>query len=186
MTAQASGPAPRIVLRKPSPRDGAALHQLIAQCPPLDLNSLYAYLLLGEHHADTCVVAEADGKLVGAVTAYFPPAQTDTLFIWQVAVAPAMQGCRLASRMLDHLIARCAAQQHLGCVEATISPSNAASRKLFAGLAARHGVVIHSRLHYSAADFGSGHEEEWLYRLGPWPHQPASRPVPSTIHPGEA
>lgn len=169
MTAQASGPAPRIVLRKPSSRDGAALHQLIVQCPPLDLNSLYAYLLLGEHHADTCVVAELDGKLVGAVTAYFPPAQTGTLFVWQVAVAPAMQGCRLASRMLDHLIARCATQRPLRHVDATISPSNAASRTLFASIAKRHGVDMTSQPHYSAADFGAGHEEEWLYRLGPWP-----------------
>ena len=171
MTAQVLSSAPtQPILRKPTRSDGANLHELIARCPPLDLNSGYAYLLLCEHHADTCVVAELDGRLVGAVTAYCPPARPDTLFVWQVAVAPAMQGKRLASRMLDRLIERCAAERSLRFVEATISPSNIASRKLFTGFATRHGLNIAGSLLFSAADFGSGdHEEEWLYQIGPWP-----------------
>ncbi|GGC11381.1 L-2,4-diaminobutyric acid acetyltransferase [Oxalicibacterium flavum] len=176
MTARVLTPvSPRqIVLRMPARRDGAALHDLIAHCPPLDLNSRYAYLLLCDHHADTCVVAEVDGRIVGAITAYFPPTRPDTLFVWQVAVDPSMQGQRLASQMLDSLIERCIANrpggQPLRAVEATISPSNIASRKLFTSFAVRHGVEIVAGLHFSAADFGNGeHEEEWLYRLGPWP-----------------
>lgn len=171
MTARVLSPAPtHAVLRKPARNDGAALHDLIARCPPLDLNSRYAYLLLCEHHADTCVVAELHGKLVGAVTAYFVPTQADTLFVWQVAVAPEMQGQRLASRMLDRLIERCATEHPLRLVHATISPSNMASRKLFTSLAVRHGLEIAGSLLFSAADFGDGeHEEEWLYQIGPWP-----------------
>lgn len=175
MTARVLTPAPtrQIVLRKPARRDGAALHDLIAHCPPLDLNSCYAYLLLCDHHAETCVVAEVDGRLVGAVTAYFPPAKPDTLFVWQVAIDPGMQGQGLASRMLDNLVERCfsdEAGRPLRMVEATISPSNIASRKLFTSLASRHGIEIAAGLHYAATDFGQGvHEEEWLYRLGPWP-----------------
>lgn len=173
MTARVLSPAPTYAdLRKPARSDGAALHDLIARCPPLDLNSRYAYLLLCEHHADTCVVAELDGKLVGAVTAYFVPAQPDVLFVWQVAVAPGMQGQRLASRMLDRLIERCATERPLRTVQATISPSNIASRKLFTSLATRHGLEITGSLLFSAADFGDGeHEEEWLYQIGPWPRR---------------
>jgi L-2,4-diaminobutyric acid acetyltransferase len=171
MTARVLSPAPtHVTLRKPDRSDGADLHALIASCPPLDLNSRYAYLLLCEHHADTCVVAELNGRLVGAVTAYFLPACPDMLFVWQVAVAPGMQGQRLASRMLDRLIERCAVEQPLRIVQATISPSNIASRKLFTSLAARHGMDIAGSLLFSAADFGDGkHEEEWLYQIGPWP-----------------
>ena len=172
MTARVLTPvSPRqIVLRMPARRDGAALHDLIARCPPLDLNSRYAYLLQCEHHADTCVVAEVDGQLVGAITAYFPPTRPDTLFVWQVAVDPCMQGQRLASQMLDSLLERCRARSPLSTVEATISPSNIASRKLFTSCAARHDVEIAAGLYFAAADFGNGeHEEEWLYRLGPWP-----------------
>lgn len=172
MTAQVlSSASAQLILRKPTRSDGADLHDLIARCPPLDLNSGYAYLLLCEHHADTCVVAELGGRLVGAVTAYYPPTRRDTLFVWQVAVAPEMQGKRLASRMLDRLIERCAVEHDLRIVEATISPSNIASRKLFTSLATRHGLDITGSLLFSADDFGRGdHEEEWLYQIGPWTH----------------
>lgn len=167
--------AEHIVLRMPnnSPdrRDGAYLHDLIARCPPLDLNSRYAYLLVCEHHADTCVVAEFNGELVGAITAYIPPSQPDTLFIWQVAVAPTMQGQRLGSRMLDSLTERCAHTHAYTHIETTISPSNSGSQKLFASYARRHHVEIKGRPYFATADFGDGrHEEEWLYQIGPRLH----------------
>lgn len=46
MNTQVASAADYIVLRPPERKDGAALHDLIASCPPLDLNSRYAYLLL--------------------------------------------------------------------------------------------------------------------------------------------
>ena len=170
--APAAVAADHIVLRMPSNspdrRDGADLHDLIARCPPLDLNSRYAYLLLCEHHANTCVVAEFNGELAGAITAYIQPSQPDTLFIWQVAVAPNMQGQRLASRMLDSLTERCAHTHGFKQIETTISPSNISSQKLFASYARRHHVDIKGRPYLTAADFGGGrHEEEWLYQIGP-------------------
>ena len=59
------------LLREPRRKDGAAIHQLIAECPPLDLNSLYAYLLLCEHNRGTCVLAEsAGGRIDGFISAY--------------------------------------------------------------------------------------------------------------------
>lgn len=159
----------RLTLRQPQQCDGAALHRLVAACPPLDLNSRYAYLLLCRHHAQTSVVAEADGMLVGAVTSYIPPAQPDTLFVWQVAVAPQQRGQGLGRRMLRHLLQRCVAQRQLRWLETTISPSNKASHRLFTSFALKHdaGCVITTL--FSAHDFGeSGHEEERLYKIGPW------------------
>lgn len=157
-------------LRRPARDDGAALHQLIAGCPPLDLNSPYAYLLLCEHHADTCVVAEQSGKIVGAVTGYMLPARPDILFVWQVAVAQPMQGQGLGQRMLDHLFQRCLSSQAMTGVETTISPSNLHSQKLFAGIARQHRVSCEATPFLTADDFGgSSHEEERLYQLGPWP-----------------
>ena len=74
-------------MRPPSRKDGAALHRLISECPPLDLNSLYAYLLLAEHFSDTCVLAEsAGGRIDGFISAYVLPDRPDVLFVWQVAV----------------------------------------------------------------------------------------------------
>ncbi len=165
------GESDPLILRHPQTSDGAALHTLIASCPPLDLNSLYAYLLQCHHHSPTCLVAESLGELAGAITAYVPPAQPDVLFIWQVAVASRWQGQGLAKRMLEHLFQQVAEGKSalaIQYLEATISPDNLASQKLFLGFARRHGVECTSSPLFSASHFGgSSHEEEWLYRVGP-------------------
>lgn len=159
----------RLLLRQPERRDGAKLHDLVAACPPLDLNSRYAYLLLCEHFAQTSVIAESDGAVVGAITAYVPPAQPDTLFVWQVAVAPQLRGRQLGTRMLEHLRQHSIAPRRLRWLETTISPSNQASRQLFIRFAARHGAGCTTATLFHAGDFGeSGHEEECLYKIGPW------------------
>jgi L-2,4-diaminobutyric acid acetyltransferase len=159
----------RVILRQPQRHDGAALHDLVAACPPLDLNSCYAYLLQCEHHAATSVVAEADGKVVGAITAYIPPNQPDTLFVWQVAVAPQQRGQGLGALMLRHLLENCIVQRGLHWMETTISPSNTASHKLFTSFALRLGAGCSIATLFAADDFGaSGHEEERLYKIGPW------------------
>src|SRR5690625_1261392 len=72
-----------LLLRSPVKEDGRFIHQLIRQCPPLDLNSIYTYLLLCEHFSQTCVVAEIDGRICGFVSAYRHPERTDVLFVWQ-------------------------------------------------------------------------------------------------------
>jgi L-2,4-diaminobutyric acid acetyltransferase len=159
----------RLTLRQPTRRDGAALHELVASCPPLDLNSRYAYLLLCHHHARTSVVTEFEGAIVGAITAYIPPAQPDTLFVWQVAVAPQMRGLGLGAHMLDHLGHQWLTQRQMRWLETTISPSNNASQNLFTGFARRHRAGCTTATLFSAGDFGeSGHEEECLYKIGPW------------------
>lgn len=158
-----------ILLRPPGRRDGALLHDLVAACPPLDLNSRYAYLLLCEHHAQTSVVAEAGSELVGAITAYVPPQQPDTLFVWQVAVASRMRGQKLGTRMLQHLLQHCVQAQGLRWIETTISPSNLASHHLFTQFAVRHDAGCTTTTLFAASDFGeSGHEAECLYKIGPW------------------
>ncbi len=158
-----------IVLRPPERRDGAMLHDLVAACPPLDLNSRYAYLLLCEHHAQTSVVAETEGELAGAITAYVPPQQPDTLFVWQVAVAPRMRGQKLGTRMLEYLLQHCVRAQGLRWLETTISPDNPASQRLFTRFAVRHDAGCTTTTLFAASDFGeSGHQPECLYRIGPW------------------
>lgn len=156
-------------LRQPQQNDGAALYGLIAACPPLDLNSIYAYLLQCLHHSQTSVVAEVDGKIVGAITAYIPPQQPDTLFVWQVAVASEQRGHGLGRRMLQHLLTECIGQRGLRWMETTISPSNIASNKLFTNFALQHDAGCSVTPLFAADDFGeSGHEEECLYKIGPW------------------
>ena len=158
-----------MVLRKPQPADGPAIYSLVCQCPPLDTNSRYAYLLLADHWADTCVVAEDDsGVLAGFISAYTLPQRLDTLFVWQVGVAAQCRGQGLANRMLDAILQRpvCAFVRHL---EATVTPDNTASARLFEGFARRRAAPVHTGTGYPASCFGdSGHDEELLWRIGPF------------------
>lgn len=156
-----------VILRLPVKHDGPAIHQLIKQCPPLDLNSVYTYLLLCEHFSQTCVVAEVDGKLGGFVSAYVHPDRSDVLFVWQVAVHERARGVGLGQRMLNALLSRPSVNA-VRYVETTVGPDNVPSRRMFGALASDHGAQIHESALFGSELFGSaGHEEERLLRIGP-------------------
>ncbi len=156
------------VLRPPVLEDGKAVHELIKRCPPLDVNSSYNYFLLCSHFRDTCVVAEANARIVGFLSAYLIPARPDTLFVWQVAVDEAARGSGLAGRMLEEVTKRpsCAGVHAL---ETTISPSNLSSRRVFERFAEQHRAQSSEETFLKASHFGAeAHEEERLIRVGPW------------------
>lgn len=164
-----AAPSTHALLRPLRDGDGAALHALVAASPPLDLNSVYAYLLLAHHHGATCVVADGGDALLGAITAYQPPQQPDTLFVWQVAVAAGVRGEGLAARMLDYLRLQVMAPRALRWLDTTITPGNAASHRLFTSFGLRHDVGCSMTTLFGAAQFGEhGHDDERLYHLGPW------------------
>lgn len=157
-----------IAIGMPTVRHGAEIHRLVSECPPLDVNSTYAYLLLCEHFAPTCVRAEAAGRTVGFVSAYRPPGRSDVIFVWQVAVEAALRGRRLARRMLRALLQRPALH---GCryLETTVSPSNVASRRVFEALARELGAPLAVAALFDARHFGGeAHEPETLLRIGPF------------------
>jgi L-2,4-diaminobutyric acid acetyltransferase len=157
-----------IELRLPKLEDGKAVHELIQRCPPLDVNSSYNYFLLCSHFRDTCVVAEANERLVGFLSAYIIPGRPETLFAWQVAVDETARGQGLAGRMLSHVLERpfCA---DVSTLETTISPSNLASRSVFQRYAENHQAPSSEETFLEVSHFGGeAHEEERLIRIGPW------------------
>jgi L-2,4-diaminobutyric acid acetyltransferase len=158
-----------VTLRRPTDGDGYPLHQLVARCQPLDRNSVYCNLLQCTDFADTAIAAEdADGRLVGFISGYRPPSRPDTLFIWQVAVDAPMRGQGLALRMLLALVERLASQG-VRYLETTISPDNGASRALFERAFQRLNAPSSSRTLFSrAVHFAGLHEDEVLYRAGPF------------------
>ena len=167
-------PKSALLLRKPQAQDGAALHALIEACPPLDLNSVYCYLLQCSHFAATSVVAERAGELVGAITGYRPPAQGDTLFIWQVAVDEEARGHGLAGRLLDYLIG---GNGEIRYLQTTVSPSNKASRRLFEKLSARLDTRLSIEEGFPQSLFPDGlHEAEPLLTIGPFSPVEALQP----------
>lgn len=170
-TAAPAGPAAPgagPTLRAPQAQDAAAIHQLIAECPPLDLNSVYVYLLLCEHFRRTCVVAERGGRVDGFISAYFLPEQPDVLFVWQVAVHERARGQRLAQAMLDHLKQRLASDR-IRFLETTVSPDNQASRGLFKAMARRWQAPLQEQEFFQSTLFGrQAHDAEPLLRIGPF------------------
>jgi L-2,4-diaminobutyric acid acetyltransferase len=155
-----------ILMRMPTVHDGLKVHELIAVSPPLDLNSVYSYYLLCGHFTDTCVVAEHEGNIVGFLSAYLIPGKHDTLFVWQVVVGKNYRGHRIATRMLESLLARYEGES-VKFVEATVNPGNTASRRLFESLSQLRGTTVEESTFLEAAAFGisSDHESEILLRI---------------------
>lgn len=157
-----------IELRLPKLEDGKAVHELIQRCPPLDVNSSYNYFLLCSHFRDTCVVAEANDRIVGFLSAYLIPDRPETLFVWQLAVDETARGSGLAGRMLAQVMERPFCTD-VTTLETTISPSNQASRRVFQRYAEKHRAQSREETFLEVHHFGGeAHEEERLIRIGPW------------------
>ncbi len=163
-------------IARPVATDGADVHDLIAACPPLDGNSLYANLLQCTHFAGTCALARDEaGRALGWVSGHIPPDEKETFFLWQVAVHERARGLGLPRRLLADILARpeCGGVRWL---ETTITPGNAASWGLFRSLARwlnapmRDAVLFDRETH-----FRGRHDSESLVTIGPFerPHAPA-------------
>lgn len=153
--------------RAPTLQDGMAIYQLVANCPPLDLNSSYLYFLQSSHFADSCMLAELNGEIVGFVSAYRRPDDLQNLFIWQVAVSPTARGKGLAKRLITELLYKqMQSNIALTAVSCTIAPSNAASQALFKSIAKQYRLDLGVRDFILAEHFaGQEHEAEQEYTL---------------------
>jgi L-2,4-diaminobutyric acid acetyltransferase len=150
----------------PTARDGAGVFGLVRAAGTLELNSSYAYLLLCDRFASTCQVAYFHGEIAGAVLGFRPPAQPDTVFVWQIAVRSDARQSGLGRLLLERLI------ESDGCrgvrfLEAHVTSDNKASEALFCAFArARSAELVHAE-GYSASDFPGVHAPERLIRIGP-------------------
>ena len=152
-------------LRKPNSEDGAAIWSLVKDCAPLDENSMYCNLIQCDHFRDTCVLVEMNGDVVGWVSAYVLPDDTETLFVWQVAVSEKARGQGLGGRMLNALLDRemCA---DVTKVQTTITKDNEASWALFTRFADREGASIESEPHFRRDDhFNGEHATEHMVTI---------------------
>lgn len=156
--------------RKPNKDDGASVWELVKHTGNLDLNSSYSYLMWCEIFSDTSiVVVRKDAqKVVGFISGFIHPEKEDTLFIWQVAVHESERGNGLATKMLLQLLDR-DTSENVHYVEATVSPSNTPSKRLFLGLARKFETNWVISDYFTSDDFPSlEHEEELLFKIGPF------------------
>ena len=156
-------------LEPPRPDDAPRLWEIARDSGVLDVNSPYSYALWCRDFAQTSVVARADeDDVAGFVTGYVRPDDPHTLFVWQVAVDTAARGRGLAGRMLGHLGGRLTG---LGCgyVEATVTPDNVASTRMFESFARSHDARLERHELFGADAFPDevDHEPEVLFRIGP-------------------
>lgn len=158
---------PSLAFRQPTVEDGPFLFDLVNRSKPLDVNSRYLYLLQCSHFANTCAVAESGGLVQAFISAYVRPDQPDTLFVWQVAVDVSVRGQGVAGKLVANLLTR-PNLAAIRFVEATVNPSNNASRNLFASLARQHQCEMNESMLFKAALFAAdAHEAEILLRVGP-------------------
>ncbi len=156
-------------LRQPVATDGPAITELIAACPPLDVNSAYCNLLQCADFADFCVVAEHDGRPLGWVSGYRPPSAPEDFFVWQVAVAAAARGQGLAGRMIEALLAR-PATAGVAHLITTVTDDSRASWAFFEGLARKWRVPLRKSVRFGRdTHFAGAQATEWQARIGPLP-----------------
>ena len=143
------------------------MHDLIDSCEALDDNSLYCNFLQCTHFASTCMLAELDGEIVGWVSAYRPPEEPEALFVWQVAVAEAARGRRLARRLIANLLTSesCEGVERL---KTTITPDNKSSWRMFEGVADEFDAKITDKVWLCGDEHFSGdHDSEHMLTIAP-------------------
>jgi L-2,4-diaminobutyric acid acetyltransferase len=152
---------------EPREEDGAYMWSLVKDSGVLDVNSSYSYLMMAKYFSETCVVAKEDDKMVGFVTAFKPPNDSDVIFVWQVGVDKSQRGKGMGKRILKALL-DLEACQDVQYLEATISPSNKASDALFRSIARDFKAKCVVTECFSEEMFpGDNHEAEMKYRIGP-------------------
>ena len=152
-------------LRKPTVADGSEVWALIGTCKPLDENSMYFNLIQCDHFADTCILAEREGQIVGWISGHIPPEKPETLFVWQVAVSPEARGLGLAGRMLRALFDR-PELADVTRIETTITRDNKPSWGLFRAFARKRGGSLTHAPHFDkTAHFDGQHATEYLVEI---------------------
>lgn len=160
------GAPPPIEIGPPEIADGRDIWRIARDSGKLDLNSPYTYLLWCRDFATCSVVARVGTETAGFITGYRRPDATDTFVVWQVAVDDAHRGRGLAMRMLEHLADRLT-PEGARFVEATVTPDNEPSTRLFTAFARNRHAALDKRELFAAELFPDEHAAEILFRIGP-------------------
>ncbi|MFF8731421.1 diaminobutyrate acetyltransferase [Streptomyces sp. NPDC015171] len=173
------------VFRTPTPDDGLAVWELVANTPGLDTNSPYAYVLWFRDFAESSLVATVDDEIVGFLTGYRRPEEPDTYFVWQTAVSPRHGIPFLGVKLFEAAAER---QRARGArfVEASVSADNRSILMVLRQYARRQAAEITEQLLFPADLLGDGHHDEILQRIGPLAApdpdpDPTARPAPSRV-----
>lgn len=147
----------------------------------LEDNSEYSYHMFAHFFGDGSVIAELDGRPVGFIAGFRPPDRPDTTFVWQIAVDQECRGRRIASAMLHGLVAGDGGPTRVRYLEATVTPSNEPSQRTFRAFARAMDAPLTETVLFPGDRFGGPlHEDEILFRIGPFDAAPAPEHAPRT------
>ncbi|MFT4639925.1 MAG: L-2,4-diaminobutyric acid acetyltransferase [Verrucomicrobiales bacterium] len=154
-----------LTIGTPALHDAVVMHRLAEKSGVLDVNSRYAYLLCVHLFQRSCrVVRNQADEVLGFVTAIVDPEASDTLFVWQVTIDQSARGQQLGAKMIVDIISTLQVRY----VEATVTPSNAPSARMFARIADLLDADIHRSAGFAPELFApEEHEAEELVRIGP-------------------
>jgi L-2,4-diaminobutyric acid acetyltransferase len=152
-----------ITIGPPTRGDGALMHSVANRAGGLDVNSAYAYVLWVRDFAATTAVARDDAGMLAYCLGYLRPTEPTTYFVWQIAVDPRARGRGLAGALLEEVVDRCGVR----ALEATVTPDNDASHRLFASFARARAATVTTQPLFSVDDFPARHDPEDLLRLEP-------------------
>ena len=168
MPAREADEADSLHIGAPESEDGAAVHDLIAACPPLDTNSLYMNLIQTTHFAQTCAIAKEDGEAIGWVSGHIPPEEPDVFFLWQVAVGEKARGKRVPKRLVADIFSREACKD-VKYLKTTITADNDASWGLFRSIARWLDAPLNESAFFDKErHFKGRHDSEILVTIGPF------------------
>ncbi|RIJ24560.1 diaminobutyrate acetyltransferase [Henriciella barbarensis] len=157
-----------VTIEAPMSEDGAAVHDLIAACPPLDTNSLYMNLIQTTHFAETCALAREDGEVIGWVSGHIPPEEPEVFFLWQVAIGEKARGKRIPKRLVADIFSRPSCKD-VRFLKTTITPDNEASWGLFKSLARWLDAPLQESPFFDEdKHFKGRHDSEILVTIGPF------------------
>lgn len=163
-----------VTIEAPKSEDGAAVHDLIAACPPLDTNSLYMNLIQTTHFAETCALAREDGEVIGWVSGHIPPEEPEVFFLWQVAIGEKARGKRIPKRLVADIFSRPSCKD-VRYLKTTITPDNEASWGLFKSLARWLDAPLQESPFFDEdKHFKGRHDSEILVTIGPFGRPAAS------------
>lgn len=155
-----------VQIRRPRVEEGSAIWDLVCGAGSLDLDGRHVLPLLVSSFADTCLVAEADGALVGFVGGYRTATTPGSVLLWEIDVDAAFRRQGLGNALL-HALIQCPSCADVEYLEAAVGSFNIAARRLLRGFARDLDTSCEMTLGPLESSRSQGREGQDLLRVGP-------------------
>ncbi|HSN83364.1 MAG TPA: GNAT family N-acetyltransferase [Polyangiales bacterium] len=153
-------------IRRPRAEEGSAIWDLVRRSEPVGPDARHVLPLLVSNFADTCLVAEIEGALVGFVGGYRTPTPPESVLVWQIDVDAGFREQGLGNALL-HALIRCPGCAGVEYLEATVSSANVATRRLLAGFARDLDTACEVTEGASGSPLASASDADEILRVGP-------------------